>query len=301
IKSIPMKISPFAGQLPPSELLTDIPKLISDYYTGTPDPSIPGQRVSFGTSGHRGTSFTNSFNEHHILAIVQAICDYRKAHQISGPLFLGKDTHALSTPAQVSAVEVLAANGVEVMIAENSGYTPTPAVSHAILTYNRRRSSGKADGIVITPSHNPPEDGGIKYNPPHGGPAETPVTVWIEDRANELLENDLRGVKRWPSSKALKAETTHAYDYMMPYVEDLMHVLDLDKVSQSGLRLGVDPLGGSGVRYWEPIREKYHLDLEILNQRVDPTFQFMSVDWDGKIRMDPSSVYAMNKLVGLKD
>lgn len=296
-----MKISPFAGHLPPPELLTDIPKLISDYYTGTPDPTEAAQRVSFGTSGHRGTSSAGSFNEAHILAIAQAICDYRMAHQISGPLFMGMDTHALSTPAQISALEVLAANGVEVMIAENSGYTPTPAVSHAILTYNRQSSAGKADGIVITPSHNPPEDGGIKYNPPHGGPAETPVTVWIEDRANKLMEGELRGVKRWSSVKAFKAETTHTYDYMMPYVEDLIHVLDLDQIAQSGLRLGVDPLGGSGMRYWEPIREKYHLDLEILNQRVDPTFQFMSVDWDGKIRMDPSSVYAMKKLVGLKD
>lgn len=296
-----MKISPFAGKLPPSDLLTDIPRLISDYYTGKPDPSAATQRVSFGTSGHRGTSSAGSFNESHILAITQAICDYRKARKIDGPLFLGMDTHALSTPAQVSVVEVLAANGVEIMIAENHGYTPTPAVSHAILTYNRRRSSGKADGIVITPSHNPPGDGGIKYNPPHGGPAETPVTFRIEDRANELLENDLREVKRWPSSKAFKADTTHEYDYMMPYVNDLTQVLDLDQISRSGLRLGVDPLGGAGVRYWEPIREKYNLDLEILDQQVDPTFRFMSVDWDGKIRMDPSSVHAMNKLVGLKD
>src|SRR5699024_5213021 len=284
-----------AGTLATHDDLIDVNALIRCYYQFCPYVAVPEQKVIFGTSGHRGSAFRHTFNEQHILAIAQAIVDVRKENGITGPCFLGKDTHALSDVACKTVLEVLSANEVMVYIQQNNGYTPTPAISHAILMYNKEHDIA-ADGIVITPSHNPPEDGGIKYNATHGGPAETPVTVWIEDRANELLENDLRGVKRWLSSKALKAETTHAYDYMMPYVEDLMHVLDLDKVSQSGLRLGVDPLGGSGVRYWEPIREKYHLDLEILNQRVDPTFQFMSVDWDGKIRMDPSSVYAMNKL-----
>ena len=296
-----MKISPLAGKPVPSWILVDIPRLISAYYSESPDPSVQVQRVSFGTSGHRGSSFHNSFNENHILAITQAICMYRKQQHINGPLFLGMDTHALSVPAHITAIEVLAANGVEVMIAEKDEYTPTPVISHAILTYNSTRKSGLADGIVITPSHNPPDDGGFKYNPPHGGPAESGITSWIEKKANEILENNLKEVKRMVYSKALKTSTTHQYNFLTPYINDLMNVVDLKKISDSKLKLAVDPLGGAGVHYWEPIAEHYKLNLTITEKNVDPTFRFMTVDWDGQIRMDPSSPYAMESLVGLKD
>lgn len=296
-----MSTSPLAGKPAPQECLVNIPRLISFYYTEKPDPSIRSHKVSFGTSGHRGSSFQNSFNENHILAITQAICMYRKQQKIDGPLFLGMDTHALSLPAHISAIEVLAANGVEVMIAKNEGYSPTPAISHAILAYNEHRSKGLADGIVITPSHNPPDDGGFKYNPPHGGPAESPVTNWIENKANDILESGLKEVSRMTYANALKASTTHQYDFINPYVEDLINIIDLEKISASDLKLAVDPLGGAGVHYWEPIAEKYNLNLHIKNKSVDPTFRFMTVDWDGKIRMDPSSPYAMAGLVGLKD
>jgi phosphoglucomutase len=296
-----MKINPLAGKPAPPEILVNIPRLISAYYSESPDPSVSSQRVSFGTSGHRGSSFNNSFNEDHILAITQAICMYRKQQHIDGPLFLGMDTHGLSTPAHITAIEVLAANGVEVMIAENNEYTPTPAISHAILTYNDTRKKGLADGIVITPSHNPPDDGGFKYNPPHGGPAESGITSWIEKKANEILENDLKEVKRMIYTNALKASTTHQYNFLTPYINDLVHVVDLKKISDSKLKLGVDPLGGAGVHYWEPIADQYKLDLTITEKNVDPTFRFMTVDWDGQIRMDPSSPYAMESLVKLKD
>jgi phosphoglucomutase len=279
----------------------DIPKLITAYYVERPDPGIPEQRVSFGTSGHRGSSFSVAFNEWHILAITQAICLYRKQQGIDGPLFIGMDTHALSKPAFASALEVLAANGVETMIASRSEYTPTPAISHAILTYNRDRTSGLADGIVITPSHNPPDDGGFKYNPPHGGPADTDVTKWIEARANGFLEAGINAVQRVSFAKALAASTTHEHDYLNSYVDDLAKVLDLAVIREAKIRLGVDPLGGAGVDYWPVIGEKYGLDLTVVNAAVDPTFRFMTLDWDGKIRMDPSSPYAMRSLIGLKD
>jgi phosphoglucomutase len=296
-----MKISPLAGKPATPEILINIPRLISAYYSESPDPSVQAQRVSFGTSGHRGSSFNNSFNENHILAITQAICLYRKHQKIDGPLFLGMDTHALSIPAHISAIEVLAANGVEVMIAEKDEYTPTPVISHAILTYNSKRKTGLADGIVITPSHNPPNDGGFKYNPPHGGPAESAITSWIEKKANEILENNLKEVKRMVYSKALKSSTTHQYNFLTPYVNDLINVIDLKKISDSKLKLAVDPLGGAGIHYWEPIAKHYKLNLTITEKNVDPTFRFMTVDWDGQIRMDPSSTYAMESLVGLKD
>lgn len=296
-----MKISQLAGEPAPDEILVNIPHLISAYYYGKPDPSVPEQRVAFGTSGHRGSSFNNSFNENHILAITQAICLYRKQQNIDGPLFIGMDTHALSLPAHISAIEVLAANNVETMIAENNEYTPTPVISHAILTYNRTRKTGLADGIVITPSHNPPDDGGFKYNPPHGGPAESSVTSWIEKKANEILENNLKEVKRMVYSQALKASTAHQYNYFTSYINDLSQVLDLKKISESKIKMAVDPLGGAGVHYWEPIADRYNLNLTVTQKQVDPTFRFMTVDWDGKIRMDPSSEYAMQSLVGLKD
>ena len=262
---------------------------------------MPEQRVAFGTSGHRGSAFEKAFNEWHILAISQAICLYRRQQKIDGPLFLGMDTHALSVPALASALEVLAANGVDVMIAERDEYTPTPVVSHAILTYNRGRKTGLADGIVITPSHNPPHDGGFKYNPPNGGPAESAVTDWIEAKANEFLENGLRGVKRIPFEKALRASTTHRHDYLNAYISDLGNVIDMDAIRGAKISLGVDPLGGAGVHYWAPIAERYGLNLTVVNEAVDPTFRFMTVDWDGQIRMDPSSPYAMQRLIGLKD
>jgi phosphoglucomutase len=296
-----MKVSPLAGKPADPDSLVNVPKLVTAYYTDIPDPSIPGQRVSFGTSGHRGSAFENTFNERHILAISQAICLYRKQQKIDGPLFLGLDTHALSVPALASALEVLAANGVEVMLAEGDEYTPTPVISLAILTYNRGRKTGLADGIVITPSHNPPHDGGFKYNPPNGGPAEGRITGWIEAKANEFLENGLKGVKRTSFEKALHASTTHRYDYLNTYIDELAHVVDMDAIRGSKISLGVDPLGGAGVHYWGPIADRFGLNLTVVNQTVDPTFRFMTVDWDGQIRMDPSSSCAMQRLIGLKD
>jgi len=296
-----MKISPLAGHLPPAAMLLDVAKLVTAYYAETPDPAVPAQRVAFGTSGHRGSSFEKTFNEWHVLAISEAICRYRRQQGIDGPLFLGSDTHALSAPASTTAVEVLAANGIDIMLPEHDAYTPTPAVSQAILSHNRGRSTGLADGIVVTPSHNPPDNGGFKYNPPNGGPADSGVTSWIEARANELLERGLEGVKRIPYEKALRATTTHRYDYLNAYVSDLGNVIDMEAIRGAGLRLGVDPLGGAGVDYWAPIAERYHLDLTVVSDVVDQTFRFMSVDWDGRIRMDPSSSYAMQRLIGLRD
>jgi phosphoglucomutase len=296
-----MKISPLAGKPAEPGILINVPRLITAYYTEIPDPAVAAQRVAFGTSGHRGSAFKKAFNEWHILVITQAICLYRKQQKINGPLFLGIDTHALSIPACAGALEVLAANEVEVMIAEKDEYTPTPVISHAILTYNRGRKTGLADGIVITPSHNPPHDGGFKYNPPHGGPAETAVTAWIEGKSNEFLENGLRGLKRVPFEKALRAPTTHRHDYLNAYIADLANVIDMDVIRGAKISLGVDPLGGAGVHYWEPIAERYGLNLTVVNKAVDPTFRFMTVDWDGQIRMDPSSVYAMKRLIGMKD
>jgi phosphoglucomutase len=296
-----MNVSPYAGKPADASILVNVPRLITAYYTEVPEPSIAAQRVAFGTSGHRGSAFDLAFNEWHILAISQAICLYRKQQQINGPLFLGMDTHALSVPALASALEVLAANGVEVMISQGDEYTPTPVVSHAILTYNRGRTTGLADGIVITPSHNPPHDGGFKYNPPHGGPSESIVTAWIEAKANEFLEKGLADVKRIPLEKALRASTTHRHDYLNSYVADLANVIDMDVIRDAQIRMGVDPLGGAGVHYWGSIAERYGLDLTVVNEAVDPTFRFMTVDWDGQIRMDPSSPYAMQGLIGLKD
>jgi phosphoglucomutase len=296
-----MKISPYAGKPAEESMLVNVPRLVTAYYTEKPDPSVAEQRVVFGTSGHRGSAFEKAFNEWHILAISQAICLYREQNKIDGPLFLGMDTHALSVPALASALEVLAANGVEVMLAEGDEYTPTPAVSHAILTYNRGRKTGLSDGIVITPSHNPPRDGGFKYNPPNGGPAEPTVTNWIEAKANEFLENGLLDLKRIPFEKALRAPTTHRHDYLNAYVADLANVIDMDAIRGANISLGVDPLGGAGVHYWGPIAERYGLNLTVVNEAVDPTFRFMTVDWDGQIRMDPSSPYAMQRLIGLKD
>jgi len=296
-----MSINPLAGTTPAASQLVSVPKLVTSYYVERPDPIIPEQRVVFGTSGHRGSPYNVAFNEWHILAITQAICAYRKRHRIRGPLFMGKDTHALSEPASASALEVLAANGIDVMIATGDEYTPTPAVSHAILTYNRGRKSGLADGIVITPSHNPPEEGGFKYNPHTGGPADTDTTGWIEGKANEYLANRLRGVKRIPFAQAMKAATTHQHGYADAYVDDLQHVIDTDLIRSANIKLGVDPLGGAGVHYWPRIEERYRLNLTVVNDAVDPTFRFMTLDWDGKIRMDPSSSYAMQRLITLKD
>lgn len=296
-----MGIHPQAGSVATPDQLTHIPRLITAYFTDQPDPSVREQRVSFGTSGHRGSSLHASFNEQHILAITQAICLYRKKEGIDGPVFMGIDSHALSEPAQATALEVLAANGVTTMIATNDEYTPTPAVSHAILVYNRGRSSGLADGIVITPSHNPPEDGGFKYNMINGGPAEDKVTAWIEAKANELLEDGLKEVKRLSLQKALKASTTHRFDYLDAYTADLGQVIDMEIIRAAQLKMGVDPLGGAGVSYWGRIAERYKLDLTVVDNEVDHTFRFMSLDWDGKIRMDPSSRYAMQRLIKLKD
>ncbi|HTS09746.1 MAG TPA: phosphoglucomutase (alpha-D-glucose-1,6-bisphosphate-dependent) [Candidatus Eisenbacteria bacterium] len=296
-----MEVNPLAGTAPAASALVNVSKLVTSYYVEQPDPAVPAQRVAFGTSGHRGSAFNRAFNEWHILAITQAICAYRKRQRIKGPLFLGKDTHALSEPASASALEVLAANGVEVMIAANEEYTPTPAVSHAILVYNRGRKSGLADGIVITPSHNPPEDGGFKYNPPTGGPADMETTSWIEAKANEFLANRLRGVQRVLFERAFKAATTHHYPYIDSYVNDLEHVVDMDLIRNANTKLGVDPLGGAGVHYWPRIEERYRINLTMVNDAVDPTFRFMTLDWDGKIRMDPSSPYAMQALIALKD
>lgn len=296
-----MNVSPLAGKPAPPTMLVNVPRLISAYYTDVPDPSLPAQRIAFGTSGHRGSPFATSFNEWHVLAISEAICRYRKQQGINGPLFLGIDTHALSVPASFSALEVLAANGVDVMLAENDEYTPTPAISHAILAYNRGRTTGLADGIVITPSHNPPGDGGFKYNPPNGGPADTDVTGWIEATGNNLLRSRLGGVQRIPLASALRASTTHRHDYLNTYVDDLGNAIDMDTIRGAKLRMGVDPLGGAGVHYWERIAERYRLDLAVVEKDVDPTFRFMPVDWDGRIRMDPSSPYAMQNLLRLKD
>jgi phosphoglucomutase len=296
-----MAINPAAGKPADPNILVNIPKLVTAYYELRPDPGDPRQRVVFGTSGHRGSAFDVAFNESHILAIAQAICDYRKLRKIDGPLFLGMDTHALSEPAFASALEVLAANNVEVMLSEGTPYTPTPAVSHSILIYNRARTSGLADGIVITPSHNPPDDGGFKYDPPHGGPADSGVTSWIEAKANAFLESGLDGVKRTLFARALSASTTHKHDFLNLYVNDLSNVIDMNAVRGANLKLGVDPLGGAGIDYWPRIAELYGLDLTIVNKSVDPTFRFMTVDWDGKIRMDPSSPYAMQRLIALKD
>jgi len=294
-------ISPLAGQPTTPSMLANIPRLVTAYYTGKPDPSVPEQRVAFGTSGHRGSSLKHSFNEAHILATTQAICLYRQQQRIDGPLFLGMDTHALSEPALASTLEVLAANGVNVMVDQDNGYTPTPVISHAILTYNRGRKTGLADGIVITPSHNPPEDGGFKYNPPHGGPADADVTTWIEKQANAFLTDDLRGVKRVSYEKARHASTTHQHDYVGSYVGDLDAVIDMEAIRHAGLSIGIDPLGGAGVDYWEPITERYGFPVTVVHEGVDPTFGFMNLDWDGKIRMDCSSPYAMAGLIALKD
>ena len=294
-------VNPNAGQPAAASNLVNVPRLITAYFSERPDPGVPAQRVSFGTSGHRGSAFDRAFNEWHILAITQAIVAYRTGKGIDGPLFLGIDTHALSEPALASALEVLAANDVPVMIAPNGEYTPTPAVSHAILKYNRGRSTGLADGIVVTPSHNPPEDGGFKYNPPNGGPADSAITKFVEGRANEYLEAGLAGVKRVLLERALKASSTRQHDFLDEYVADLGDAIDMDAIRNSKLKLGVDPLGGAGVHYWKPIAERYGLNLTIVNPDVDPTFRFMTLDWDGRIRMDPSSPYAMRRLVGMKD
>jgi phosphoglucomutase len=294
-------VNPQAGKPADASILVNVAKLVTEYYEQRPDPSAPEQRVTFGTSGHRGSSFARSFNEWHILAITQAICLYRKQQGIDGPLFIGMDTHALSEPALASALEVLAANGVETVMAAGGEYTPTPVISHAILTYNQGRSAGLADGIVITPSHNPPEDGGFKYNPPHGGPAEGEITSWIQAKANELLGSVADGVKRIPYERAVRSATTHQRDFLKPYIDDLANVIDMEAIRGSGLKLGVDPLGGAGVHYWQPIAARYGLNLTVVSDAVDPTFRFMTVDWDGRIRMDPSSPYAMQRLIGLKD
>jgi phosphoglucomutase len=295
------RVNPLAGKPAPAAMLVNVPRLVTAYYSEKPDPGVPSQRVAFGTSGHRGSAFDVGFNEDHVLAISQAICEYRKAQGINGPLFMGFDTHALSAPAFASALEVLGANGVEVMIAADDEYTPTPAISHAILTYNRGRSSGLSDGIVITPSHNPPTDGGFKYNPTNGGPADTDITKWIENRANDLLVAGCGDVRRIPFGKARRASTTHAHDFLSNYVQDLGAILDLNLIRDSKIRMGVDPLGGAGVHYWPRIAEHYGLNLTVVNEEVDPTFRFMTLDWDGKIRMDPSSSYAMQRLIQLKD
>jgi phosphoglucomutase len=294
-------VSLTAGKPADPSILVNVPKLVTAYYAVQPDAGDPRQQVVFGTSGHCGSALDGSFNEWHILAITQAICAYRKLHNIDGPLFLGMDTHALSEPAFASALEVLAANNIEVMLSEGTPYTPTPAVSHAILRYNCGRETGLADGIVITPSHNPPEDGGYKYDPPHGGPAESQVTAWIETKANEFLRSKLAGVNRMLFAKAFQAPATHKYDYLHAYVDDLESVVDMAAIRAATITLGVDPLGGAGVHYWPLIAERYGLNLAVINGAIDPTFRFMTVDWDGRIRMDPSSPYAMQRLIGLKD
>ena len=294
-------ISPLAGKPAPQSLLVDVPKLLAAYVDLRPDPAVPAQQVTFGTSGHRGSSLKRSFNEWHVLAITQAICEYRKSKDIDGPLYIGIDTHALSQPAFESALEVLAANGVDTMIAKSGEFTPTPAVSHAILIHIRGRTSGLADGIVITPSHNPPDDGGFKYNPANGGPADTDITGWIQTRANALLADGLKQVRRMPFAQARRAASTHVHDFLEAYVSDLGQVIDFDAIRGSGIRMGVDPLGGAGVNFWAPLAQRYGLDLTVVSAEVDPTFGFMTVDWDGKIRMDPSSSYAMQRLIGMRE
>ena len=294
-------INPKAGQPVEPSMLANIPRLVTAYFAGKPDPKIATQRVAFGTSGHRGSALNDAFNEAHILAISQALCDHRAKAGLSGPLFIGIDTHALAEPALASALEVFAANGVEVMIDAQDGYTPTPVISHAILTYNKGRTEGLADGVVVTPSHNPPEDGGFKYNPPNGGPADTDITGAIERAANRYLETDLDGVKRIPYERARKASCVHRYDYITPYVADLANVLDMEAIRGAGVKIGIDPLGGAAVRYWEPIIARYGLNATLIRDEVDPTFRFMTLDWDGKIRMDCSSPYAMAQLIGMRD
>ena len=294
-------IHPLAGKPVPASMLANIPRLVTAFFAGKPDPLVAAQRVAFGTSGHRGSAFNLAFNEAHILAISQALCDHRAKAGLSGPLFIGIDTHALAEPALASALEVFAANGVEVMIDARDGYTPTPVISHAILTYNKGRERGLADGVVVTPSHNPPEDGGFKYNPPNGGPADTDITGAIERAANRYLENDLDGVKRLPYDRARKAPNVHRYDYITPYVADLANVVDMEAIRSAGVKIGIDPLGGAAVRYWEPIIERYGLNATLIRDEVDPTFRFMTLDWDGKIRMDCSSPYAMAQLIGMRD
>ena len=294
-------INPLAGKTADPSMLANIPRLVTAYFAGRPDPKVAAQRVAFGTSGHRGSAFNNAFNEAHILAISQAVCDHRASSNLSGPLFVGIDTHALAEPALASALEVFAANGVEVMIDDHDGYTPTPVISHAILTYNKGRGDGLADGVVITPSHNPPEDGGFKYNPPNGGPADTDITAGIERAANRYLENELAGVRRIPYARARKASCVHRRDYITPYVADLANVVDMEAIRAAGVKIGIDPLGGAAVRYWQPVIERYGLDATIISDAVDPTFRFMTVDWDGKIRMDCSSPYAMARLIGMRE
>jgi phosphoglucomutase len=294
------RINPLAGKPVPRELLVNIPRLVTAYYTLAPDPNVISQRVTFGTSGHRGSAFTSSFNEAHILAITQAVCLYRRSAGIDGPLFLGMDTHALSEPAFASALEVLAANGIETMIDADEGYTPTPVISHAILSYNHGRKTGLADGIVISPSHNPPDEGGFKYNPANGGPADIDVTNFIEHAANKFLMQKQSGVARLPYERARNATTCHSHDYITPYVDDLANILDMDAIRSAGIRIGIDPLGGAAVQYWQPIIERYKLAATVVNEDIDPTFRFMTVDWDGKIRMDCSSAYAMSKLIALQ-
>src|SRR6266550_4194748 len=296
-----VEVSPLAGKTAPASMLVNVPRLVTAYFSGKPDPTLPSQRVTFGTSGHRGSAFNNAFNEAHILAISQALCDHRRRIGIDGPLFIGIDTHALAEPALASALEVFAANDVTVMIDERDGYTPTPAISHAILTYNRNRTSGLADGVVITPSHNPPEDGGFKYNPPNGGPADTDVTTAVERAANAFLEDGLRGLQRISYHRAHKAACVHRHDYIGPYVADLANVIDMEAIRASGVKIGIDPLGGAGVHFWQPIVERYGIAATIVSDTVDPTFRFMTVDWDGKIRMDCSSPYAMARLIGMRD
>jgi phosphoglucomutase len=298
---LPADIHPLAGQIAAPSMLVNVPRLVTAYFTNKPDPNIASQRVAFGTSGHRGSAINNAFNEAHILSISQALCDHRARSGITGPLFIGIDTHALAEPALASALEVFAANGVSVMIDAQGGYTPTPVISHAILTYNKGRKTGLADGVVITPSHNPPEDGGFKYNPPNGGPADTDITAGIERAANALLESDLNRVKRMPYSRAKKSSSVHRYDYIAPYVTDLANVVDMEAIRSSGAQIGIDPLGGAGVHYWGPIIERYRLAATIVSDAVDPTFRFMTLDWDGKIRMDCSSPYAMARLIGLRE
>lgn len=296
-----MSLHPLAGKPAPYQMLVNVPRLISAYYTAEPDLSDPAQKVAFGTSGHRGSSLRGNFTEDHILAISQAICEYRQAQGITGPLYIGMDTHALSEPALASAIEVLAGNEQDIMVQDGLGYTPTPVISHAILTYNQGRSSGLADGVVITPSHNPPSDGGFKYNPPGGGPADTNLTKAIQERANAIMRDGTHDIKRLPLARAMKAETTHLHDYITPYVSDLGNVIDIPVIVRAGLKIGVDPMGGASVGFWQPIADMYGLNIEVVNPRVDPTFSFMTVDKDGKIRMDCSSPYAMASLIGLKD
>jgi phosphoglucomutase len=298
---MPDHVSPLAGKAVAPSMLVDVPRLVTAYFAGKPDPKVPSQRVAFGTSGHRGSAFDNAFNESHILAISQAICHHRLRSGITGPLFIGIDTHALSVPALASALEVFAANEIDVMIDERDGYTPTPVISHAILAYNKNRTTGLADGIVITPSHNPPPDGGFKYNPPNGGPADADVTNWIQDTANALLEDQLTGLRRLPYERARKSSHVHTYDYVSPYVTDLANVVDMAAIRSSGVKIGIDPLGGASVHFWPAIVERYGIAATIVNDAIDPTFRFMTADWDGKIRMDCSSPYAMTRLIGMRD